>query len=526
MMGFLVAGSIAAVAQVSASARTAVVSSVRSEQADMRYALQTGEPTAREALADVPEMVAVRDSSAVASVEGFQIPLLVRTTSHPALPVGQLIAGRRASQDSEATVSRAVRDALGIDLGSSIELRRTSGNSTTVLVVGTTVNTADADERAMTTYDGTLTPDRTTVWLTDRDPSEIATLRSFLERRVITVQGVSSLAAARSLTLPAGLAQFARVPLGLGILLLVVAAAAAAAFYPLARQDAESLVAAGVPARTAWRVLVGLGSVSLVLGECAGAAAAVTGVNGAKERISSVLGQYWVETTIPWRVLAMLILATLAIPLLASPARSLGRQLAGLVESRTRISEPSSARALLALSVGVALMGLALIGHLQSPPTDLVRSGPLAVVLIAAGLPGALAPLIRRGAPPATARYLRHISAGLLLVTASSLVLAVGLAVHGATTTHDTRAFEAATRVPQPSGSLVITEVPAHAAATLLDEYAARGGSSTAQWELPDESHSGLRVTSPRLIACMDDLGAANPSEVPDECFPRPSSPP
>lgn len=518
LLGAVLGGSVTASAALILTAEHAIFTSVESDQAGRRYAIQTGDATTASQLARLDGFSAVRDSRGSVLSAGREVPVTIRTTRDPGLPLGALLRGGRATETFGVTLSRAAADALDVAIGDRVGLRAPDLPRGELVITGITVNPSNVDELSVVVSDPALRPADVSTWLSDRDPYEVAELRKSLDSYTAAFRTVANLADDARAQLPAGLGRLRHLASGLGFLVALVLAGVGATMWGTVRSDVSALVSVGVSQRRAWGWAVRIATVALLCGELVGAVVALAVMQVLRESLSGVFGQYWLRVEVPWTHVALVLLLTVVAGASWQAFRAAGR----FLRSRIPRGAPNTRRAAtLGVVLGVALLVVAGVSRLGSDVGQSSRLAPWGAGLLAASLPSILFPLVNRGLPPSFRRVGVQLGRGLQWSCAVVGVVAVFSASHVARATHDTLVFQAGSGTLQPAGSMLILDVPTANADALVREYASLGGTGARQFKLVDETQHNVRVSSTALVGCLDRAGpGANPNELPEECYP------
>ncbi|WP_162598670.1 hypothetical protein [Nocardioides gilvus] len=524
LLGVLLGGAVAASAALTLTAEHAIFTSVEGDQAGRRFAIQTGDPATASTLGDLTGFSPVKDSSGSLLAPDREVPVTIRATREPGLPLGNLLRGERATAPLSVTVSRAAAEALDVDIGDRVALREPDLTRDEVVITGITVNSGNVGELSVVLSDPALRPAEASVWLSDRDPYEVADLRQSLDAYTATFRTVANLADDARTQLPAGLGRLRHLPLGLGFLLTLMLTGLAATMWGTVRFDVAALVGAGVSQRRAWGYAVRIATVTLVVAELIGAGMALAVMRLVREPLSGLFGQYWMGVEVPWAHIVVVVGLTAATGASWQALRSGGRWL----RSKRPTRAWSTGRVWgLGVVPGLLLLVLAGVSRLGPDIDEGSRLAPLGAVLLAASLPSLIFALVRRTLPLDFRRLGAHLGRGLQWSCAVAGVVAVLSASHVARANHDTLVFQGESGALQPSGSMLILDVPTATADALVREYASLGGAGARQLKLADETRHGVRVSSSGLVDCLDQAGAgANPNELPETCYPQGSRSP
>ncbi|CUR56400.1 membrane hypothetical protein [metagenome] len=513
-------GCVIGVAAVRDTSTASIQASVRTNHAERAFAIQAGGEQANDALSHIAGLDGVAEKHGFVRHSGHQVSVVIRVSRQPDLPLQVLVEGRRAHSTTEATLSLAAASALGAHLGATFDVESDSPLSTTRQLVGITANPADLGDQTVVLVDPALAPGEVTVWLSDKDPFTVPAVRGLLDQHRASYQTIDLVAAESGKFLPPGLTGLKYVPVGLALLLFVILGAVMVALFPAARRDTYSLMDAGVSARDSWRIVSTLALATVATGQTLGIVVVIALLWLARGPISGLFGQNWQQVMVPWPSIVWLAAGGLLLLLLLRPILLARANVLRAMERKSATQRPSIFSWLILGTGAIILLG-ALRSHLQERPGDFSRLAPVAALLVAGGMPAVISPLALWGLPMATRVIANRLARGLSAAMVVVNVLAVGVAGHTAQVIHDSLLIESASRAPQPAGSLVVSEMPGGAADQLTREYRDLGGKRVAQFELPEERQTNLRVTSTRLTECMSRADTRSPGDVPDDCFPQ-----
>lgn len=521
MMAAIAMAGVVAPLTVQASARSAIEQSVRADQADFGYVVQATTTRARSRAAEIPSLVPLRDGQGLIDADGAVAQVALRQVVGERLPLGVLTAGRHAGL-GEMTLAARQADSLGVQIGDDLAVQGRGRGSRTATVVGLTADPADRGDQTAILPVRRIRPADVTQWLSREEPySRFRELRDGFDSQELQFRPTSSLVEAANVNMPSAANGLQKVAFGIAFLGLALIVATCMAMSRPARADVRTLMAAGMPARSAWRLLsiLAFGSVGL------GATLGFVGVSGivwlCRSPVSAWLGQDWQGVTVQW-LAPLLVLVGLSA--LVRPAAGIGRW--AIIRARRWIPAHRGRHwpihaAWLALGVGTAVLAVAWYARTRTPPSVLIEVAPLGAMLVAGALPILLVAPLSARLPPATRSVVRYQARALCPVVAVVAVCVVALGVRVAGETHDSHAFEALESPVQPPGSLLLYQVPRRAAMEIATEYQARGGESLVSYVLPDEHRHHVRVTWPRLVACLERSGGSDPDSLPQSCFPQ-----
>ncbi|KRC47662.1 hypothetical protein ASE24_06940 [Nocardioides sp. Root224] len=518
LLGLLLGATVCGLESVRLSALSAQERAVRADQGGAAFTVQAGGPQARKALAGVPSLIRVSDASGSVSLEAATTPTAVRVVNEPGVALGRIIDGRAAGA-GEATVSLAVAQALDADLGDQVEIASEEGATRRAELVGITVNEVDGDDATAVVVDVDLGVAQTDIWLSESDPYLEPSLTKLMDARTMTYRPTASLVEQARTNLPPGLSSLSYAPIGMALLLGVLLIGTLAAMAPVARGDVSTLVQASMSPRSAWGLIVRVAVATLVVGIATGFALVSTTLWVARYRVSEIIGHRWEGIELAW--LALLGLGVTVLAAAAATMLVLGRAAAS--DARTVRSPQVRAggwrSAAVVAGCGVLVLVVVTVQKATSASSSIAGYVPLAVLMVTGATPWLVGALVARRLPPASRAVVRQFTAHLLVATALAGIIAAGTAGSGSRTVHNANVAEHLSRAPQPPGSFLIYEVPDRAATLLVERYRSLGGHDVDQFQLPDEAHRRLRVTSTRLIDCMSEAQTLNPDTVPDGCF-------
>lgn len=520
LLGLLLGATVCGLESVRLSALSAQERAVRADQGGAAFTVQAGGPPARQALAGVPSLTRVSDASGSVSLGAATTPTAVRVVNEPGVALGRIIVGRAAGA-GEATVSLAVAQALDADLGDRIEIASDEGATRQAELVGITVNEVDGDDATAVVVDVDLGVAQTDIWLSGSDPYLEPSLTELMDARTMTYRPTASLVEQARTNLPPGLSSLSYAPIAMALLLGVLLIGTLAAMAPVARGDVSTLVQASMSPRSAWGLVVRVTVATLVLGIATGFALVSATLWLARYRISELIGHRWEGIELAWFALLGLVVTMLVAA--AATMLVLGRA-AGSDARTVRAPQVRAGGwrwAAVAAGCGVVFLVVVSIQKATSASSSIAGYVPLAVLVVIGATPWLVGALVTWRLPPASRAVVRQFTAHLLVATALAGIIAAGTAESGSRTVHNANVAEHLSRAPQPPGSFLIYEVPDRAATLLVERYRSLGGQDIDQFQLPDEAHRRLRVTSTRLVECMSEADTLNPDTVPDGCFPQ-----
>jgi hypothetical protein len=520
LMSAIFAAALVGVTSISSASRQAVDDGTTGDQAGRRFVVQSGAQLAGTVLASSSGFDPIVESVGTIGFDDRLVEGSVHVVRNPDLPLASLVDGRRARGPDEVELTLAAADALKAPLGERVQVGVGRAQPEPRTVVGFVVDASDRDAIGVIAVDPDLDPASAALWVSDRDPVTVDAVREALERRTASYESLDTAQTGQDDRLPDAVRDLVPVSWALlvasGLLLLSLLLV----LLPVARTDASALQAAGLSAKAAWVPIARGAAVALAVGQLVGAAAARGALEVLRLRLSAELGQYWLSIPVPWPwVVASAVVALLSVRICPSVVAVL-RLAAKMRARRTERSMRPPAHSVVALIAGALILGAAAVGNLRHPPSQLTLAAPVGAVVIAGAIPG----LVLRMVVPRRRSALRVIELGLARGIHGTLVIVCALitaaSVHVAQVNQDTLAFEGGTRASSPPGSLLVDALPDAAAATLLSRYAHLGGARTAAYEVPLESDTQLRVTSPSLVACMRRASTLDPDSVPPDCFP------
>lgn len=524
LLGFMLGGTVVGLAVARSSAERAIQDSVRADIGGNRYALQTGDPAASKTISTVPDAMPVQDQTGDVLAGDLSAPVLVRAYTTSALELGVVTRGTRPRHAGELLLSESTAQALSIAIGDTVRVRTGDGQRPG-RVGGLSVDPANRTTSTVVQLVAESAEFRPTIWLSDTDFYTVATLRPVLDQRTATYQSVDTVLETTAQNRPQFLSAMRFVPAGCGLLMGILLVAAGVVLSRRWRLDADALIAVGMPPALAWRRILSVVCGTVLAGEVLGGCAASAVLFLSRDPVSAWVGQQWVEIAIPWQEpMALLCLTTL----LALSVVPLTRLTARWVERRPpRPSQGRWATLAGALAVGLGLAALVVLTRVPlGPHGDRGATlAPLAAGVVAFALPSVLAPILCRGLPTATRTLMRQLLAGVRPVAATGAVVMVLSGYWSAQNTYDANVGEALSSPLEPAGSFVVSEMPDSAIQALESFYRLHGGRQIVRYAIPDESKAQLRVTAPKVLACMFSQRTVNPDDVTD-CFPRESAAP
>lgn len=481
-------------AVVRSSVGQAVEESIRSQAAGFPYLVTSSDPAAT---------AAVQEAGGIGLAESEQhlwageagTSAIVQATAYPGLPLGVLTSGRHPEQIDEAVLSLALATELNVDLGQHVTMGDAPESGLALRVVGITDDPASPQARALVH----LTPEaetNATTWLMEHPPYEVVALEPHFSAGSLHMRTVHLLAQESAgdvvRTLIPGGAALPWVVVGvLGLLLMVVCIV----LMPTAQRDSESLIAAGMPAGPARRVLLRAFGYVVIVGVCLGAGLAVLCLTLLREGVSGVLGQRWAAIQVPWLMLPVPFLLALVIPLLVLAGRWLFTQSRWVAAFQHR-SVPVALWWVM-LGAGLLIYALASMGWLG------LGSLIVGMALVVLGSAPVIVRALSRRLPPVTAHFARRISAPLAVVGVALSVMVGAGTVFAATEIKAISYLEQVSHASQPAGSLVADGVPEMMARQLVLTWRTTPGVQASYLLWPDESRDHTRATSAGIIDCL-----------------------
>lgn len=518
-LGLVAALFVVGVALIRDSALAAIEESVRADQGQARYVVQTGDSTAVTVLAAEESFTPVVVERGQVVLDDLLSPAVIRTVD-TGLPFGVLVEGRHATAPGEATITSATSVDLDAATGDELTLLFDGGRQRSIRVVGITVFPADRDRREAITVDPSVSPDQVTTWLTSADPYSVEALGPFLDARTATARSVDSVAEDAVANPPREIKVLEGVPLALTVLMLVVIVTGVALLVPVATRDVDTLVTAGMSSGRAWRMYARTGFGAVLVGLLIGAGVATAGVYILRGPISGMYGQQWTGVRFPVDIVVLLVSVVAVLGLVANTLTMRARRLAlrvigsiqktGSTGRRTRIPVGG----LVALAVGVVMTGFVLWARYGSGPNVLPWPVLPGIVLIAASMPPIIRSLSTLGLDPGARAVVAEVSSRFKTIAVVAVAIAAFTGTFAAAAYRDANILEQDAVPLQPPGSFVVEAVPESAIDTLLTTYQEEGGTNAVTFELVEQSGTLLRVTSPRLIECMSEAGTLDPGEV------------
>lgn len=447
-----------------------------------------------------PGVTAVRVGSATVATESARTDAPSWSLDNGKAPLGLLVSGRHARTDGEASISRHLAETLDVGLGSKVTVHRDDAGDTRVRVVGITSDPADRNGDLVITVDARPvgTP---TYWILPHLPPELETNPG------LTASSVIGKTEARLESPPGGVSAVGQAIPVVAALTVLVMLTALVAQVPGARRDVDALQAAGMAARRCWRVVAVWMAALAAAGSAAGAALACLLLRTFEDDAGSALGQRWTGIAVPW--LPTVLVVVLPVMIAFIPTRPVEAVIGWL--RRDDLPVRGTGRRTIALggvllaTAGAVLIVLALLATRRRMSLDHPELVGLAGILSAVlGVRLAANGLVGLGRGRASGELARRLAGQLTLGTSAALLVGTACAGYAAWHTHNTYTPSDINTAPQAPGSYLVYEAPAAAADQILARYRAAGGRHTVVHELPDESRTMVRVTTPDLVRCID----------------------
>lgn len=404
-------------------------------------------------------------------------------------------------------MSRHTAEVLGVRLGDQVELKE-SGRSTVARIVGIAIHPAARDDQ----FASAVSPHaaaRASIWVSDTRPSSEPSMSRAIESREVLVRTVAVLADERVEVADSSFLRWLRLLPELVFLVGVLLVSGILVQLRRAVGDSVTgLEAAGLARPSSWRLVALTGLTAALAGSVLGALTGASVLWLAKEPLSAALGQYWTAPAI--RPLASLTGAAL-IPLVAC---------AIVVTAATthleRVVSVSRRRNVRSAVVGLAV-GITVSLILSSNIYE--AAGWMGMVIVVAA--AVIAPkVLAAGMAPVSRRFFVMVAKRVmpLAVALAVIVFATGMAA--AWNAHGALVTESLSPRVQPRGSFLVNNVGLRSATVLRDAFEGQGGSGSLVVDLPDETETNVRVSSPGLVQCMSRGSVSTASDIPPECYP------
>jgi hypothetical protein len=503
-----------------ASVGAAAQQAVSADSGGRDFAIQVlDRQRALQAVAQRKDLLPVIDSTGRISTAGAEAPANVRIVGSADANLGLLTEGRYPAKPGEVSISSAVAHSLNLQLGGEAFVSDNAGGRQPVRIAGITSSPANADDATVVLLADRVDPAEATLFLAETNVFDDPELGPLLNQRLLKGRTVEILAEDQaSVTRTALLALLSYADVTVSVAAICLLLALLALLVPKARRDAQALQASDMSPVDSWRIIGYAAVVAILIGTVSGIGLTVAGAMLGKTYLSGLLGQEWQSVEASWGALASY---TFGIPLaiflvvFAFPAAASGERRLRL--PRVKLS-PRFATGMLIFSG--AVIGLTVLRVMP------VQAGSLAGALAAFVSPILLARLSGSGAASSEGKVIKVVTDAFMpvmllaaLLTWLTTSLTAG-AAHNAISMRDTSA------VAQPSGSMLVFEVPSASGQTLREQYRLLGGKRVNTYVLPDETRSQLRAASIDIVDCMKRAGLTNPDNVDGSCVPDDSSSP
>ncbi|WP_433720603.1 hypothetical protein ACQP2Y_36125 [Actinoplanes sp. CA-051413] len=511
---FVLAIAFAGANILQASVTAATEQAVAADAGGRAFAVQVlDEQQALPVLSRRTDLLAVIDSAGKAASRNAESPAGLRFVSDPTAELGLLVEGRYPVRPDEATISSFLADALGLRVGDESIVTDAKSQKHPVRVSGITSSPANDDDLTVVLLSDDVDAREATVFLTHADPFTDRELGPLLDRRVLKGRTVEILAedegsSTRSAVL--SMLSYATPALSAISISLILALLAMSAYK--VRRDASALQASGMERVRSWRIVGYAGAAAVLMGTVSGSILTLAAATVWRSHLSAIFGQDWQTIAASWLPLAVYVagVPTLVILVLhTAPAYLLSRR-------RRRIPRISvSARVASAvMAVWAVMLGLTLARVL---PVQVGGAAGAAAVVVA---PVLIAHLASRSAGTAERRVVRMVAHALLPVVIVAALLTWVTTMQSAAGSHNAISMRETSPMVQPSGSLLLTEVPSKSGDVLRASYRRLGGKSVVTYRLPDETSTMVRAASAELTGCMKRMRSTRLSEVDLTCFP------
>lgn len=510
LLGVLLGTLTVGTAAISSSARDAITESAAANLGGRISVLQTDDADAQRILARLDGTSPIVDSSGYLTTDVGSLDVTLRITDDPSLVLGTLVEGARVEGDGDVLVTRSLAQALHASVGDDVVIAQGDDSPLHARVAGIIINTADAGARTVQVIGKSSEVSSASRWVSTRDlSSAYPELEPYLSAFTAITASRKVIEEAALENLPPAVSALTYIPAGGAVIMLVLIASVAVAMIRTWSRDIDALVAAGLSAKRAWRIIATTATALLLLGALLGVAMVLAAIHAARTTISGALGQDWETISIPFLTIALLALALVALRVVAVP---LGQRLAAIRTRNPSVFAFPRWLALLALLVACA--AVLVIAYALHPWGGMSGDGRAlalvgAIVLIAS-LPFLISRTVGVGLPRATRRLTEITTSSFAVVCAACAVVALGTSTWSALEFSDAAQGESASEdSAQPSGSLLISAIPNSSIDQLRQRYERLGGASITSYELTSDGDAVWRATSPAAVACGEAGGLA-----------------
>jgi hypothetical protein len=464
-------------------------------------------------LAAYPDMLPIWDDTGIMATNSRQAAIALRSVTTAKAASGLLVGGRRPKVRGEATASNKLLQTLDASIGDSITITNIATRQIyPVHIVGATVDPANRNDATVVAF-VSEEPRIASMWVTNRDLSRDIQIRTAALRHQISARTVALLADERqSATIRPFLTSLRYSGPAFGLLSVCLTGILLVALTRERRRDVLACAAAGMSTRQAWRLMATAAALCLLTGSAVGTATTLGGVYFLRDAISRLLGQDWHSITVPWTDLTSFVLLLPAMAVLVAWMTARGSALSPPALAWRRV-HPWAALALFTCG-GSALL-------LMAGQVIPVSTAPFAGLATTAGATMLIATSKALIGGPALRRVVLESRRPLGILALTAAIVTFTAAYYSARQDHTAFSVEASNSLYQPRGSLFIDGISADSRAALVNQYRSLGGARTAHFLNPAESTHAIRVTSPRMVACLQERDTRNPSDVLAACGPK-----
>lgn len=500
---------------MASSARLAVDMSVTSDLAGKTHLYQGSDLATTMALDRQPELSVVLTRDRMVTTPTRRSTASVRTVRDERVHIGHVVRGERPTT-GEVALYETLASSLEVGTGESVDL-----DGRMFRISGILVDPGDVGRLAAVAVDPSLVPDDSAVYLADAAPGQFPALAQSFETREITHRSLSWVTQDVRANEPELAKQLPAAAAGVGFGGLTVALLLAGAITLARARAIPGLVAAGLPASRAWRVVGLATALPLGMGLALGTVTACATLVAGMVPVSSHLGQRWVmvvPTVGPISAAgAVLLVLSVYVGEVIRLASSLMGPLVGFRLFWTRKWWWFVSAAAVG---GATCLALAVLSRAFWPHIVLIRLAPWGAAALGVAIP-LLAFQLLTARLPSALRALAHRVSNLYVVTGAIIggLAATAAWAIGFTTLNTTMNISLGPHA-QPPGSYAVHEIPAPLADELVRTYGELGGRSHLRFDLPKEADGTvLRVTSPGLSDCFARLGG-EVNDLPQDCWP------
>lgn len=265
--------------------------------------VDTASQAAQNTVRRLPGAVAMTYDTVVVGHSGARTGAGLRVFSSTSLPIHHLDDGRRPEAKNEVAVSEAVRAQLGLQPGMTIDITTPKAPARAVQVVGIVSNPSSASDSFVLAVDPSI--------MTTASMFVVPTSSTgdWLDIQALTVSGISADIAAVYENPPPLAAAASRLLGSLVVPLVLGVVGGAWTASGRIRRDMTALMEAGASPRATVRIVQKAAGTVLVVGSAVGVLTAVGLAHLTARPLSHLIGQDWVDLTLPWRLIVLVVLA-------------------------------------------------------------------------------------------------------------------------------------------------------------------------------------------------------------------------